>query len=80
MNQNEPYTINGVIRETVQGYNLFLPGLDELIGSSIRENDYTKLTNELAQRNMGLLKSNGIVIYAKMHHFLMEVMEWDSIG
>lgn len=38
--------------KTVQGCDLLIPGLGELIGSSIREEDYTKLTDEMTRRNM----------------------------
>lgn len=52
MKQNEPYEVDGVIRETVQGCDLLLPLLGELIGSSIRENDYSKLITEIDKRKM----------------------------
>lgn len=52
MKQNDPYTINEEIRETVQGCDLLLPGLGELIGSSIREDNYEKLRKEIQLRKM----------------------------
>lgn len=39
-------------RETVQGCDLLIPGLGELIGSSIREDDYDILMNEINRRKM----------------------------
>lgn len=37
---------------TVQGCDLLMPGLGELIGSSVRESDYNKLMNAVKERNM----------------------------
>ena len=38
--------------KTVQGVDLLIPGLGELIGSSIREENYDKLCNEMVRREM----------------------------
>jgi asparaginyl-tRNA synthetase len=38
--------------KTVQGVDLLIPGLGELIGSSIREENYEKLCNEMTRRGM----------------------------
>ena len=38
--------------KTVQGVDLLIPGLGELIGSSIREENYEKLCNEMNRRGM----------------------------
>ena len=37
---------------TVQGCDLLMPGLGELIGSSVRESDYNKLMGAVKERNM----------------------------
>ena len=42
--------------KTVQGVDLLIPGLGELIGSSIREEDYTKICSEMDRRNMDRTK------------------------
>jgi len=39
---------------TVQGCDLLVPGLGELIGSSVREHDYEKLMNTVKERNMDI--------------------------
>ena len=44
--------------KTVQGCDLLIPGLGELIGSSIREEDFNKLTNEMSRRGMSTDKLN----------------------
>jgi asparaginyl-tRNA synthetase len=38
--------------KTVQGVDLLIPGLGELIGSSVREHDYEKLMQVVKERNM----------------------------
>jgi asparaginyl-tRNA synthetase len=38
--------------KTVQGVDLLIPGLGELIGSSIREENYEKICNEMERRGM----------------------------
>jgi asparaginyl-tRNA synthetase len=38
--------------KTVQGVDLLIPGLGELIGSSIREENYEKICNEMERRRM----------------------------
>ena len=43
MKQNPKHIIDNIIRETVQGCDLLIPGLGELIGSSIRETDHDVL-------------------------------------
>lgn len=52
MKQNDPYEVNGEIRKTVQGCDLLLPFLGELIGSSIREENYDKLVKDMEDREM----------------------------
>jgi asparaginyl-tRNA synthetase len=57
MLQNQTPTITQsstktVDRTTVQGCDLLVPGLGELIGSSIREHDYDRLQAEVARRMM----------------------------
>lgn len=55
MKQNPEYKIdeiNNVVRNTVQGCDLLIPGLGELIGSSIREINYDTLTAEMHRRKM----------------------------
>lgn len=57
MKQNEPYIVtykDGSVHEriTVQGCDLLIPGLGELIGSSIREDDYDKLITEMDRKTM----------------------------
>lgn len=57
MKQNPEYEVtlsdgSKVIRNTVQGCDLLIPGLGELIGSSIREEDLTKLETEMHRRKM----------------------------
>jgi asparaginyl-tRNA synthetase len=42
--------------KTVQGVDLLIPGLGELIGSSIREENYEKLCNEMDRRGMDKTK------------------------
>jgi asparaginyl-tRNA synthetase len=42
--------------KTVQGVDLLIPGLGELIGSSIREENYEKLCNEMDRRGMDKAK------------------------
>lgn len=42
--------------KTVQGCDLLIPGLGELIGSSIREEDFTKLTSEMNRRQISTEK------------------------
>ena len=37
---------------TVQGCDLLVPGLGELIGSSVREHDYDRLMATIQERNM----------------------------
>lgn len=49
MKQNESEKTVG---RTVQGCDLLIPGLGELIGSSIREESYEKLINEMDKRGM----------------------------
>lgn len=39
-------------KETVQGCDLLVPSLGELVGASIRESDYTNLTSEMIRRGM----------------------------
>ena len=41
-------------RMTVQGCDLLIPGLGELIGSSVREDNYEALMGEMERRNMGV--------------------------
>jgi asparaginyl-tRNA synthetase len=38
--------------KTVQGCDLLVPGLGELIGSSVREHDYDRLIKTVTERNM----------------------------
>lgn len=62
MKQNAPYVYKEInkktgheieiIRHTVQGCDLLIPGLGELIGSSIREDDYQTLIDEMDRRKM----------------------------
>jgi asparaginyl-tRNA synthetase len=42
------------VRKTCQGCDLLIPFLGELVGSSIREEDYKKLTDEIARRKMDI--------------------------
>jgi asparaginyl-tRNA synthetase len=42
--------------KTVQGVDLLIPGLGELIGSSIREENYEKICNEMDRRGMDKTK------------------------
>ena len=41
-------------RRTVQGCDLLVPGLGELIGSSVREHDYNKLMKIVEERKMDI--------------------------
>ena len=57
MKPNEPYTItlpNGetVIRYTCQSVDLLMPGLGELLGASIRTDNYDVLLTEMTNRKM----------------------------
>jgi len=52
MKQNPSYVVDEVERHTVQGCDLLIPGLGELIGSSIREDDYDTLMQEMQRRKM----------------------------
>lgn len=60
MKQNESYKyVNSEkgetkeeIRHTVQGCDLLIPGLGELIGSSIREDNYNLLVQEMERKNI----------------------------
>jgi asparaginyl-tRNA synthetase len=52
MKQNPTNTVDGVERNTVQGCDLLIPGLGELIGSSIREEDLDLLSTEVQRRKM----------------------------
>jgi asparaginyl-tRNA synthetase len=62
MKQNAPYEVKVVsdmgdkteIRHTVQGCDLLIPGLGELIGSSIRTHDYDDLVAEMTRRKMDM--------------------------
>jgi asparaginyl-tRNA synthetase len=61
MKQKEPYiytypTGDTEERETVESCDLLVPGLGELIGSSIRENSYEKLLGLMQSRNMDIAK------------------------
>jgi asparaginyl-tRNA synthetase len=53
MKQNESSDPNKI---TVQGCDLLIPGLGELIGSSIREESYDKLTKIMTERKMDISK------------------------
>lgn len=47
--------------KTVQGVDLLIPGLGELIGSSIREENYEKICNEMDRRGMDKSKLDWFV-------------------
>ena len=48
------YMKQNLDNRTVQGCDLLIPGLGELIGSSVREHDYTKLMQVVKDRNMDI--------------------------
>lgn len=52
MKQNPKYIVDNHQRETVQGCDLLIPGLGELIGSSIRETDFDLLLKEMIHRKI----------------------------
>jgi asparaginyl-tRNA synthetase len=59
MKQNAPYEVtlydgSKQTRHTVQGCDLLIPGLGELIGSSIREENYQTLLTEMERRKMAV--------------------------
>lgn len=55
--------------KTVQGVDLLIPGLGELIGSSIREENYEKLCNEMNRRGMDKSKLEWFVDLRKNSTF-----------
>jgi asparaginyl-tRNA synthetase len=46
------YMMANTDNRTVQGCDLLMPGLGELVGSSVREHDYDKLMQVVKERNM----------------------------
>lgn len=56
-------------KKTVQGCDLLCPELGELIGSSIREESYDKLIDEMNRRNMNISKLNWYVELRKLGTF-----------
>ncbi len=52
IDEQKPVLDGKEMEETVQGTDVLFPQIGEIIGGSVREEDYSKLTNEINERNI----------------------------
>ncbi len=65
MVQNDPYIINDSIRQTAQGCDLLIPGIGEVIGSSLRIHDPAQLSSMMKSKNISI---DSLSWYLQLRH------------
>ena len=66
--------------QTVQGTDMLFPQIGEIIGGSVREENYDKLVNEIEERNIPMKDLWWYLIHAVSAHVLMPDSDSDLNG